>query len=111
MTVQEAFTKIVTHLRRQGAPARDEHNHCRYRAEGDRMCAVGCLIPDEEYREEFEGCSVGMLALRWNIPALAGLDKYFLGRMQSIHDVYPVEHWETHFESVARDYRLELPAR
>lgn len=31
---------------------------CKYRGANGRMCAVGCLIPDDKYDREMEGASV-----------------------------------------------------
>lgn len=63
--MQDLFTRSVTHVVRQGRPALDEdyplHN-CRYRQPADDgtvlMCAVGCLLPDEQYSEGIEGTAV-----------------------------------------------------
>lgn len=57
---QEIFNKVITHLRKQGKPAA-EGPYCRYRTEDGLKCAVGCLLPDEEYDSKYEGHIVGGL--------------------------------------------------
>jgi hypothetical protein len=56
---QEIFDKVATHLITQGKQSlRDdgewEDKFCAYRGPDGTMCAAGCLIPDEEYNEDFE---------------------------------------------------------
>jgi len=45
---QKAFDTMLNHLRKQGKPAVTEKGRHRYRVDGLK-CAVGALIPDEEY--------------------------------------------------------------
>ena len=73
------------------------------------MCAVGCLIPDDEYVSEMENSHVCVLTDRFKISALQGLDDSLLMNMQDIHDRYRPETWEFHFASVAESHDLTLP--
>lgn len=58
MTDQEVFDTVAKHLHAQGKPAYSEAlGSCMYRGPGGTKCAVGCLIPDEVYRNEMD--SVG----------------------------------------------------
>lgn len=53
--------KIRDHLTQQRRQASTPGGTCCYRTERDGrtlMCAVGCLIPDDKYSEEFEGLTV-----------------------------------------------------
>lgn len=60
---QQVFDYVVGFLRKQGKSARDPNPNldaCRYRVEidGDMCaCAAGCLIPDEDYTPNMEGCA------------------------------------------------------
>ena len=54
MTEQEIFDKVVLHLYQQGEPSITHGGRCRYRLSG-KMCAIGCLIPDDMYSESMEG--------------------------------------------------------
>lgn len=63
LTKQETFDKVAKHLLTQmeqskswiAAKVHAETPACAYRGNGGLMCAVGCLIPDEIYREGMEG--------------------------------------------------------
>lgn len=59
---QDIFDRIVTAVLAQGQRAMAEiagSKVCRYRGEGGCKCAVGHLIPDNRYREDFEGLTLG----------------------------------------------------
>ena len=58
MTNQEAFDKVTAHLLKQQVKSYSQEEGCMYRGPNGTMCAVGCLIPDEDYRPKFEGLSV-----------------------------------------------------
>ena len=95
ITAQEIFNKVCIHLVKQGAPSFVKINsmsnitRCVYKnKENGRMCAIGCLIPDNIYDEKFED--------DWDVKALAqgvlGLEFYqgnedLLYDLQRVHDV------------------------
>ena len=60
-----AVHQIATHLAAQRGQAVSADKACRYRGDGGRMCAVGCLIPDEEYDPEMEGSSADDVFAEW----------------------------------------------
>lgn len=109
LTIQSAFDKAVTHLRKQGRPAVSEEGTCLYRsAMADEngnyaRCAIGCLIPDEEYKPEFEDVLVGAL------PAIAALQTIFeepfgfsfMRDLQNAHDHWYLLHRDEDFEGGA----------
>ncbi|MGQ7794514.1 hypothetical protein ACUN0C_19085 [Faunimonas sp. B44] len=89
--MQETFDKVVRHLFAQGKQAK-ERDTCRYRTADGLMCAVGCLISDEDYDPSFEGQFVDRLPIRLpHIPLLREL--------QAIHDI------DTAWKSPDRLYR------
>ena len=55
-SLKNVFLAVGNHLIAQGRPAMLD-GECRYRAYG-LSCAVGCLIEDEHYSEDFEGDGV-----------------------------------------------------
>lgn len=58
LTRREMFEKVKAHLLKQNQKAMidtDEGIACRYRTPEGLTCAIGCLIPDDEYDESFEG--------------------------------------------------------
>ncbi len=114
-STQEAFTKIVLHLRKQGAKSLDT-GACVYRGENGRSGAIGCIIADEHYTEAFEGATVKSVHRHGVIRAISksGWDTSertleMLCEMQTIHDSVDVHLWEGRFAQVAKEYNLELP--
>jgi len=103
MTNQEAFDKMVAHLRKQGKPAH-ENGACRYRTESGLMCAVGCLIADAEYKRGMEGMCVDALLPAYGV--LQDLDPPLLAEMQDTHDAYDPTNWEARFADTAARYGL-----
>lgn len=87
-SAQEIFNLVANHLFTQGRPARQDDGRCRYRMESGLRCAVGALIPDELYKEEFEGAGAYRL-VDW-LYALEIADwrehKDLLDHLQNIHD-------------------------
>ncbi len=87
MTNQEAFDKVCNHLRRMLRRSIDRTgNYCSYRSKNGNKCAIGCLIPDEEYKPEFERRSVAGLIQRFWIPSLDGISSLLLLDLQELHD-------------------------
>lgn len=60
MTAQEIFNTVAAHLLRQGRKAEGYGTQpgCAYRSNDGDKCAVGCLIPDDDYSIELEGAVV-----------------------------------------------------
>ena len=87
MTNQEAFNIVVQHLRTQGQASRDHNGECVYRhSDGIKRCAVGILIPDDEYSSTFEGYRIEDLR-RARPYLLEGVDLHLLQAMQDAHDI------------------------
>lgn len=91
MTHREAFEKVKSHLR----------------APGGLKCAIGCLIPDEEYLEEFDDGSLIFFQVVEKVPSLAGLNLVFLSRLQGIHDGFRVESWPAKLEEAEAYFKAE----
>ena len=112
MNTQEAFHAMVQHLREQGMRSETGSSVCVYRHPDGLRCAIGAIIPDELYAEDFEGRTVD--ALLRETPALQALlqnvDRKVLADMQDIHDFTDPRYWEESFEELAREARLTLPA-
>lgn len=124
MNNQEIFDKIVAHLRQQGKKSmmfitngmtRPEMS-CAYRGENGTSCAIGCLIPDNEYSSVFEGGRFSGV-MRYAVhnggedkfPTIYALSDHsnFLLSMQDVHDSYPPTQWEERFAIVAFNYQLQ----
>lgn len=108
MTNQEAFDKMVAHLRKQGAKSMQD-TLCMYRGENGMMCAVGCLIPDSEYSDDLEGIAISDMAEKPD--CLEGFNPDMIDDMQTCHDQHDVEKWEASFERIALRFNLKLTPR
>ena len=94
MNQQEIFDKVASHLITQGVKSTyvfsdGGYPRCAYRGDNGTMCAAGCLIPDEEYDQGFEGCS--WFVIQEKIPSLASLtskEHKLIISLQDLHDSY-----------------------
>lgn len=89
------LTQIKDFLVTQGKPSTNEEGDCLYRGPEDLKCAVGCIIPDELYKESFENCSVDHNHLEDLVKELSNLYDIPLYKLiedlrvaQAIHDSY-----------------------
>lgn len=98
MTNREIFDKVKDHLLTQNRKSLNSSGDCAYRGLNGAMCAVGCLIPDDEYYPDLEGRSVLSLRLQ-NVPSINKLTtsnktSVLLRRLQRIHDNIDPTSWE-----------------
>lgn len=108
-TLQEVYDFVIDHLRKQSQPAK-KGLRCCYRLEFPDSakvlrCAVGCLIPDEIYKQEFEGRSISGLVKdgqTWTIP-----HEHFalLEALQRLHDRY-FEIFKVEAQSICKNFNL-----
>lgn len=108
LTAQELFDKVATHLLTQNKKAKSAAGHCVYRAPDGRKCAVGCLIPDEEYRPSIEGNGAGFLIRSGLVPSLEALLSHLglVEQLQFVHDRSYVQDWRAELHGVARERHL-----
>lgn len=104
MNAQEIFDIVVTHLYAQGKQAEDGENGCQYRTDAGLKCAVGCLIPDDQYHPDMEGTPVDILGSR--LPAYLRPHVQLLDVLQLVHDSADI--WK---DEVAMADSLRLIAR
>ena len=105
MTNQEAFDKVCKHLLTQMKPSK-LGPRCRYRGPEGTMCAIGCLIPDDEYNVDFEGHNIG--GIRSSVKSLRELELSLLCDLQSVHDDFDVSAWKSELKRIANDYQLDF---
>lgn len=119
LTEQEAFNKSVAGLASQGFTKSfsmvegykyGEAASCLYR-NGDKRCAIGWLITDEEYLVEFEGYGVDhILSESYELKSIRDLDERFLERLQMCHDESESpEDMKKRLRAFAGAHNLELP--
>lgn len=107
MNNQEAFNKMVRHLRSQKERSIAKDGVCLYRGSNGLKCAVGALIPDNEYTPEFEEVNAANVATK--CPSLYGINHSLLHDMQYLHDNTDVKEWENGFKDIAEDFDLYVP--
>ena len=102
-TREEIFEHVAEHLKNQDARSMQVKPdgsgvQCAYRGAGDRMCAVGCLIADDEYDPGMENLSVTELSGMWpcrpgvtissrvSLPERLNPHAQMLADLQGLHD-------------------------
>lgn len=94
---QDIFDRALAHLRTQRQPAlnhyqdHDESPRCLYRTPEGLKCAIGALIPDENYNPDLENTAASshcvIEAMGYNPGDLTQDDRVFLSALQSdLHD-------------------------
>ena len=105
-TAQEAFNQVAKHLLKQGKKSGVERDlkdqpdriECMYRSPDGLRCAAGCLIGNDEYKEQFEGRSwAGMVAAGHAPKEHSAL----IRSLQSIHDNNSPSDWPAKLAEVA----------
>jgi hypothetical protein len=114
MDKQAVFNKVAEHLLTQNVRCIGVDNRCAYRdPDTGRRCAIGCLIPDELYKEEMEGWGITDLLIT-NSPLSKALDVVteedwdFLAGLQNIHDRGMVSEWRDCLWKYAEDNGLKF---
>jgi len=75
---------------------------CLYRNDQGLRCAAGCLISDEEYKEEWEGTGPwGFLVYDGVVPKA---HKTLIVALQWVHDDNLVEKWVEELDKVEKEY-------
>lgn len=103
MNAQEIFDKVATHLFAQGVraygltdPVTGDTN-CLYRGPNGTKCAVGVLIPDEDYDDKIEEMSaddaIYLLAPKSQTCASLRAHDKLLSTLQDAHD--DEEYWQS----------------
>lgn len=112
MTPQELFNTVYAHLLKQNIQAKMHDNvGCYYRAPNGNMCAVGCLITDEEYDPDMEGMDVVGLRKEALLPDWMKPHAELLTDLQAIHDDSQPDQWGRLLAKVAREHNLEVPTQ
>lgn len=91
MTEQECFDEVCAKMVAQGRRAMSAAG-CALRAPNGDKCAVGCMIPDDEYDPELEGVGVHLIPIgererkMANLINKLGLPLSLMSRLQRAHD-------------------------
>jgi hypothetical protein len=89
MEKQEVFEKVSRHLFEQGEPSMGSigvlKNACLYRNPKGLKCAIGCLIPDDKYKDSLENTSASSPDI-YNLFGGKEVDSQLYGKLQGLHD-------------------------
>lgn len=116
-SAQMMFNTVYTHLWNQGGPSINVQLcpetgasvTCMYRDSSGRMCAVGVLIPNEQYVPDMENTPVNRLVNNFHLPEIeANVD--MLHKMQMAHDHAGCEVFHN-FNSDPKVWREKLTER
>lgn len=112
MSEQEIFDTVYRHMLTQGRKASPDGLLCRYRTVVDGnvlTCAVGCLIPDSEYKPTFEGKCLERIIDSGYCPRWLTQNLAILHELQVIHDHYLVLNWPIRLAELAVRRGLTIP--
>jgi hypothetical protein len=107
-TDYDVFNYVKQHLLNQNEKSTEPYSlSCYYRTQNEEgkplMCAVGCLIDDRFYSEEFENSSPGDIRVKKAIENSITNWKYnvsLLSELQHVHDEYEPEEWSLKLDSL-----------
>lgn len=105
-TDYDVFNYVKEHLLNQNEKSVDPWSlSCHYRSQKENgkvlMCAVGCLMDDRFYLEEFENSSPGDIRVKKAIESSITNWNYnvsLLSELQNIHDEYEPDNWSLKLE-------------
>ena len=105
-TDYDVFNYVKEHLLKQNEKSVDPWSlSCHYRSQKEDgkvlMCAVGCLMDDRFYIEEFENSSPNDLRVRQAVESSINNWAYnvsLLSELQNIHDEYEPDQWSLKLE-------------
>ncbi len=103
-TAKEIFEQVKNHLLTQKERSMLNEDTCAYRGTNGLKCAAGCLISDDEYKENFENKRWKALA-DWDMVPNTHVE--LIDSLQSLHDHYPVSLWENELEKIKLDFDIE----
>lgn len=88
-TEREVFEQVKAHLLTQNEVSKDVY--CVYRNKEGLKCAAGCLIGDDEYKQEMEYNNWTSLVKKELVPKKHDI---LISRLQEIHDNSAPSQWE-----------------
>jgi len=107
MTAQELFDIVFKHLMSQNARSMMGNGiTCAYRGEGGLKCAIGVLIPDEDYREDMERLAAQNLLAKGACLRHLAAHHELIDKLQHIHDYGLVEDWDRALREAAVSFGL-----
>lgn len=88
-TEREVFEQVKAHLLTQNEVSKDVY--CVYRNKKGLKCAAGCLIGNDEYKQEMEYNNWALLVKKELVPKKHDI---LISLLQEIHDNFAPSQWE-----------------
>lgn len=111
LTRQEIFNNAWRGLESQGFEQSLSGGGCAYRGDAERRCAIGWCIPDDLYRDGFEGRVVSETPMIRKAAGVSARDKRFALSLQECHDDNPSpDAMRVALVKFAISYGLTIPA-
>lgn len=112
MNYKKIFNIISKHMLEQKVRSSNEDGLCFYKCEDGRMCAIGCILPDDHPGLKLH-CNIEELLklfpdLRkvWDIRYKD--DIIFLKELQLIHDKQNPLKWKEYLKKFAEKYHIKF---
>jgi len=114
LTNQKAFDKIYKYfIFKKNKRSISDNGYCRYRA-GELKCAVGVLIPDDDYDSDMEGSHCRTVRHNYFEEEWKDLNMDLLSELQRVHDTSG--EWskkgvllKAPIKRIAQKYKLTIP--
>ena len=104
-TLQEIFDIVSTHLLKQNARSINHEGTCMYRGDNGLKCAAGVLIPDDQYKKDFEFSSWATLS-REQLVSSSFCEEIW--DLQKIHDNSLISDWPLRLKQFAEKHNLKF---
>lgn len=104
-TLQGIFNIVSTHLLKQNARSTDCEGTCMYRGKDGTKCAAGCLIPNDQYKKQYEYCTWSTLQREGLVPSKFSDE---IQELQRIHDYGSISGWPAQLKEFAKHHNLEF---
>ena len=106
-TPQQVFDQVAKHLLEQGKRSmkldEDGDEFCLYRGPHGTMCAAGCIIADDEYKDNMEGRGWRNLV---NLGYASNTHIDMIDALQSIHDQRKPSTWREGLLEISKRFNL-----
>lgn len=112
MSNQEIFDEVVKGLESQSWIASiGENGYCQFRGLGGRKCAIGWLIPDDDYNKAFENLNGDIERLLKKLEQSYTIELLeFLWELRDLHDDLPnPEAMREGYRKFAKSHDLTWP--
>jgi len=113
LTMQEAFNIAYIGVTRQGKKSINGSG-CAYRGCLNTKCAIGFLIPDQEYQHDFDSGIAHICYISEKVSTLKKLPYNFIRELQSAHDSARDQVFVTDFQAamgkIAKEHSLVIPS-